>query len=53
MTLLLKGVTIACVESVLLQSFENELVTDILTIMSCYSAKSYGRRSHMTKKKRK
>lgn len=44
------GVTIDCVESVLPQSFENELVTDILTIMSCYSAKIYGRRSHMTKK---
>ncbi len=44
------GVTIDCVEAVLPQSFENELVTDILTIMSCYSAKIYGRRSHMTKK---
>jgi len=44
------GVTIDCVESVLPKSFENELVTDILTIMSCYSAKIYGRRSHMTKK---
>ncbi len=44
------GVTIDCVESVLPKSFENELVTDILTIMSCYSSKIYGRRSHMTKK---
>ena len=45
------GVAIDCVEVVLPSSFENELVTDILTIMSCYSAKIYGRRSHMTKKK--
>lgn len=44
------GVTIDCVESVLPQSFENELVTDILTIMSSYSAKIYGRRSHKNKK---
>lgn len=45
------GVTVDCVESVLPQSFENELVTDILTIMSSYSAKIYGRRSHKNKKK--
>jgi putative resolvase len=44
------GVTIECVESVLPQSFENELVTDILTIMSSYSAKIYGKRSHKNKK---
>ena len=44
------GVTIECVKSVLPQSFENELVTDILTIMSSYSAKIYGKRSHKNKK---
>jgi len=44
------GVAIECVESVLPQSFENELVTDILTIMSSYSAKIYGKRSHKNKK---
>jgi predicted site-specific integrase-resolvase len=45
------GVVIDCIETVLPKSFENELVTDILTIMSCYSAKIYGIRSHMNKKK--
>lgn len=47
------GVTIDCVESVLPQSFENELVIDILTIMSCYSAKIYGKRSAENRKKKK
>lgn len=47
------GVEIVCVESVLPKSFENELVEDILSLLTVFSSKIYGRRAAENKKKRK
>lgn len=40
------------VEEVLPQTFENELVTDLLTLMSSFSAKIYGKRSSENRKRK-
>ena len=45
------GVDVICVEEVLPKSFENELVEDMLGLLSSFSSKIYGRRSHQNKKK--
>ena len=44
-------VEIEVLEKVLDKSFENELVEDILSLMSSFSAKIYGKRSHKNRKK--
>ena len=44
------GVEVICIESVLPKSFENELVEDTISLMSSFSAKIYGKRSHKNNK---
>lgn len=39
------GVDIECIEEVLPKSYEAELVEDMISMMSSFSAKIYGRRS--------
>ena len=46
------GIEIECVEEILPQSFENELVSDMLTLMSSFSAKIYGKRSSERREKK-
>jgi predicted site-specific integrase-resolvase len=45
------GVDVICIEEILPKSFENELVEDMLGLLSSFSAKIYGKRSHQNKKK--
>lgn len=45
-----QGVTIEWTEEVFPQSYEAELVTDMLTLLSSFSAKIYGKRSAARKK---
>ncbi len=40
------GVKIVTVEEILSKSFENELVEDMISLMTSFSAKIYGKRSH-------
>ena len=47
------GVGIEWVEEVLGQSYEQELVADILALMASFSAKIYGKRSSENRKKKK
>ena len=47
------SVIVECVEEMLPKSFENELVEDMISIMTSFSAKIYGKRSHKNKKKKK
>lgn len=47
------GVEIECVEEVLPQSFENELVSDMLSLLSSFSARIYGKRSAEDRRKKK
>lgn len=46
------GVAIECVEQVFPKSYEAELVEDMLSLMSSFSAKIYGKRSHQNRKKK-
>lgn len=46
-------VEIECMESVFPKSYEAELVEDILSLMSSFSAKIYGKRSSENRKKKK
>lgn len=45
------GVEVICVEEILPKSFENELVEDMISLMTSFSAKIYCKRSHKNKKK--
>jgi len=47
------GVEIECVEEVLPKSFENELVEDMLSLLSSFSSRIYGKRSADRRKKNK
>jgi len=47
------GVEIECVEEVFPKSFENELVEDMLSLLSSFSAKIYGKRSAENRRKKK
>lgn len=47
------GVEIEKVEDVLPKSYENELVEDMISLMSSFSAKVYGKRSAENRKKKK
>lgn len=47
------GVEIEYVEQVLNESFEQELCKDLITLMSSFSAKIYGKRSAMNRRKKK
>lgn len=46
------GVEIECVEEVLPKSFENELVEDMLSLLSSFSSRIYGKRSAERRKKK-
>lgn len=46
------GVAIECIEEVLPKSYEAELVEDMISMMSSFSAKIYGRRSAERRKER-
>jgi putative resolvase len=45
------GVEVVCVEEILPKSFENELVEDMISLMTSFSAKIYGKRSHKNRNK--
>ena len=47
------GVEIECVEEVFPKSFENELVSDMLSLLSSFSSKIYGKRSAENRRKKK
>jgi len=47
------GVEIECVAEVFPQSFENELVSDMLSLLSSFSSRIYGKRSADNRRKRK
>ena len=47
------NVEIEYAEKVMDEGFEQELVKDMITLMSSFSAKIYGRRSHENRKKNK
>jgi len=47
------GVEIECVEQVFPKSFENELVSDMLSLLSSFSSKIYGKRSAENRRKKK
>jgi predicted site-specific integrase-resolvase len=47
------GVTVEWLEDVLPKSYEAELVEDMVSLMSSFSAKVYGRRSAENRKKKK
>lgn len=47
------GVEIECVEEVFPKSFENELVEDMLSLLSSFSSKIYGKRSAENRRKKK
>jgi putative resolvase len=47
------GVKIECVEEVFPKSFENELVEDMLSLLSSFSSKIYGKRSAENRRKKK
>lgn len=47
------GVEIGCVEEVFPKSFENELVEDMLSLLSSFSSKIYGKRSAENRRKKK
>ena len=47
------GVTIECVEEVLPKSFENELVEDMLSLLSSFSSRIYGKRSADRRRQKK
>ena len=47
------GVEIECVEEVLPKSFENELVSDMLSLLSSFSSRIYGKRSADNRRKKK
>lgn len=47
------GVEIECVEEVFPKSFENELVSDMLSLLSSFSSKIYGKRSAEDRRKKK
>lgn len=44
------GIEVIYVENLLPKSFENELVEDIISLISSFSAKIYGKRSHKNNK---
>lgn len=46
------GVKIECVEEVFPKSFENELVEDMLSLLSSFSSKIYGKRSANRRRKK-
>jgi len=46
------GVEIECVEEVFPKSFENELVSDMLSLLSSFSSRIYGKRSAENRRKR-
>ena len=46
------GVEIECVEQVFPKSFENELVSDMLSLLSSFSSKIYGKRSAENRRKK-
>lgn len=48
-----QGVEIECVEEVFPKSFENELVEDMLSLLSSFSSKIYGKRSADRRRKKK
>jgi predicted site-specific integrase-resolvase len=48
-----RGVEIECVEEVFPKSFENELVEDMLSLLSSFSSKIYGKRSADRRRKKK
>lgn len=45
------GVQVVILEESLSQNFEQELVNDVIQLMTVFSAKLYGRRSHQNRKK--
>ena len=47
----LNRVEIICVEEALPKSFENELVEDMLSLLSVFTAKLHGKRSSKNRKK--
>jgi len=47
------GVEIECVEEVFPKSFENELVEDMLSLLSSFSSKIYGKRSAENRRKKR
>ena len=47
------GVEIECVEEVFPKSFENELVEDMLSLLSSFSSRIYGKRSAENRRKKK
>jgi len=47
------GVEIEWIDEILGKSYEEELVSDMLSLMSCFSAKIYGKRSAENRKKKK
>jgi len=47
------GVEIECVDEVFPKSFENELVEDMLSLLSSFSSKIYGKRSAENRRKKK
>ena len=47
------GVEIECVEEVFPKSFENELVSDMLSLLSSFSSRIYGKRSAENRRKKK
>jgi len=47
------GVEIECVEEVFPKSFENELVEDMLSLLSSFSSRVYGKRSAENRRKKK
>ena len=47
------GVEVECVEQVISEGFEQELCKDLITLMSSFSAKIYGRRSAENRRKNK
>lgn len=47
------GVSIECVEAKMNKSFQDELVEDMLALMSSFSAKIYGKRSTENRRKKK
>jgi predicted site-specific integrase-resolvase len=48
---IITGVEIICVEEALPKSFENELVEDMLSLLSVFTAKLHGKRSSKNRKK--
>ena len=45
------GIQVIVLEETLQQNFEQELVGDVIQLMTVFSAKLYGKRSHQNRKK--